>query len=133
METFDIAVVGAGPAGVSAALRAADQGAHVCIIEQGRIGGSCFRKGLYPFKAALTTLRDNESNVATNGMVAIGKLSQSVTKTMASISHQWEANLVELGVQIRLGKGTPLSSALINIEAGEKKSEIHTKKIKISL
>ena len=46
MKSFDIVVIGAGPAGVSAALRAADQGAHVCIVEQDQIGGSCFRKGL---------------------------------------------------------------------------------------
>ena len=42
MDAFDIAIVGGGPAGVSAALRAADQGGHVCIIEQNRIGGAIF-------------------------------------------------------------------------------------------
>ena len=62
MKTFDIVIIGAGPAGISAALRAADKGAHVCIIEQDRIGGSCFRKGLYPLKAALAVLNDNESD-----------------------------------------------------------------------
>ena len=53
MEAFDIIVIGAGTAGVAAALRGADQGAHVCIIEQESIGGSCFRKGFYPLKTAL--------------------------------------------------------------------------------
>ena len=45
MKIFDVVVIGAGPAGVSAALRAADQGAYVCIVEHDRIGGSCFRNG----------------------------------------------------------------------------------------
>ena len=52
METFDVIVLGAGSAGVSAALRASDQGAQVCIIEQEKIGGSCIHKGLYPLKLA---------------------------------------------------------------------------------
>jgi len=129
MKTFDIAVIGAGLAGVSAALRAADQGAHVCIVEQDRIGSSCFRKGLYPFKATLATLKDNELDATTNGAVDIENLSKCVAKTMASILQKWEESLIRLGVQIELGKGVPLSSTLIQIESDEKKSEIHTKKI----
>ena len=62
METFDVIVLGAGSAGVSAALRASDQGAQVCIIEQEKIGGSCIDKGLYPLKFGLGLLRNNESN-----------------------------------------------------------------------
>ena len=132
MKPFDIAVIGAGPTGVSAALRAADQGAHVCIIEQNRIGGSCFRKGLYPFKAALATLKNNEPRVTINGVVDIGRLSRSVAKTIASISQKWEERLTELGVKIQIGRGIPLSSALIQIESGGEISEIHTKKIIIA-
>ena len=60
METFDVIVLGAGSAGVSAALRASDQGAQVCIIEQEKIGGSCIHKGLYPLKHGLGLLRTNE-------------------------------------------------------------------------
>ena len=129
MKIFDVVVIGAGPAGVSAALRAADQGAHVCIVEHDRIGGSCFRNGLYSFKAALAKLKDDESGVITNGVVDFGKLSQSVAETMESISQKWKANLAELGVKIEFGRGIPLSPALLQIESGGKISEIHAKKI----
>ena len=69
MEIFDVIVLGAGSAGVSAALRASDQGAQVCIIEQKKIGGSCIHKGLYPLKLGLSLLRYNESNFNVNGLL----------------------------------------------------------------
>jgi len=56
VESFDIIVLGAGSAGVSAALRAADQGSKVCIVEQEKIGGSCIHKGIYPLKIGLVVL-----------------------------------------------------------------------------
>ena len=74
METFDVIVLGAGSAGVSAALRASDQGAQVCIIEQEKIGGSCIHKGLYPLKLGLGLLRNNESNFNVNGLIDSEKL-----------------------------------------------------------
>ena len=39
MDAFDIVIVGGGSAGISAAMRGADQGARVCLIEQERDGG----------------------------------------------------------------------------------------------
>jgi len=129
METFDIVVIGAGPAGVSAALRAADQGAQVCIVEKDRIGGSCFRKGLYPLKAALAKITGPVTEVTTNGFVDIGKLSRSVENTITSILEKWEESLTQLGVKIHLGNGTPLSPTIVQIQTGEKTSEISTKKI----
>ena len=53
MEIFDVIVLGAGSAGVSAALRASDQGAQVCIIEQEKIGGSCIHKAYTHLNLAL--------------------------------------------------------------------------------
>lgn len=42
MESYDIAVLGAGVAGISAALHASELGARVCLIEKGQVGGNCF-------------------------------------------------------------------------------------------
>ena len=80
MKTFDIVVIGAGPAGVSAALRASSQGANVCLIEQDRIGAACFRKGLYPYKAAIAALNSNSFGININGVIDIGKLWENVKK-----------------------------------------------------
>ena len=48
---FDVAVVGAGPAGYVAAIRAAQRGAKACVIEKGELGGCCTNVGCIPTKA----------------------------------------------------------------------------------
>jgi len=52
-ERFDIAVLGGGPGGYVAALRAALRGAKVCCIEAGHLGGTCLNVGCIPTKAML--------------------------------------------------------------------------------
>src|SRR5712692_8240409 len=47
---YDLAVVGAGSAGFSAAITAAEQGAHVALIGHGTIGGTCVNIGCVPSK-----------------------------------------------------------------------------------
>jgi mercuric reductase len=47
---YDLAVVGAGSAGFSAAITAAEQGAHVALIGHGTIGGTCVNVGCVPSK-----------------------------------------------------------------------------------
>jgi mercury(II) reductase len=46
----DLAVIGAGSAGFSAAITAAEQGAHVALIGHGTIGGTCVNVGCVPSK-----------------------------------------------------------------------------------
>ncbi len=50
---FDIAVIGAGSAGFSAAITAADEGAQVALIGYGTIGGTCVNVGCVPSKALI--------------------------------------------------------------------------------
>lgn len=50
---YDLAVVGAGSAGFSAAITAAEQGAHVALIGSGAIGGTCVNIGCVPSKALI--------------------------------------------------------------------------------
>jgi dihydrolipoamide dehydrogenase len=53
METFDIAVIGAGPGGYPAAIRATQLGAKVAIIEKEKLGGTCLNWGCIPTKALI--------------------------------------------------------------------------------
>ena len=53
MPTYDVAVLGAGPGGYVAALRAAKRGARTCCIEAGLVGGVCLNVGCIPTKAML--------------------------------------------------------------------------------
>jgi len=132
VETFDVIVLGAGSAGVSAALRASDQGAQVCIIEQEKIGGSCIHKGLYPLKFGLGLLRNNESNFNVNGLIDSEKLFHKITDSMQLISELWEQRLTEAGVTIKIGSGLPLSSDLVQVRSNDKTFDIATKKIIIA-
>jgi dihydrolipoamide dehydrogenase len=52
-ERFDVAVIGGGPGGYVAAIRAAQLGAHTAIVEKDRLGGTCLVRGCIPAKAML--------------------------------------------------------------------------------
>ena len=53
MFDFDLAVLGGGPGGYVAAIRAAQLGKKVCIIEKDKLGGICLNWGCIPTKALL--------------------------------------------------------------------------------
>ncbi len=55
METFDIVVIGAGPGGYPAAIRAAQLGAKVAVIEREQLGGTCLNWGCIPTKTLLAS------------------------------------------------------------------------------
>ena len=52
-EGFDLAVIGAGSAGFSAAIRGAELGARVALIGHGTIGGTCVNVGCVPSKTLI--------------------------------------------------------------------------------
>lgn len=54
---YDIAVLGGGPAGVTAALRAREIGVTVALIERGRLGGICTNDGCVPTRVLARTAR----------------------------------------------------------------------------
>src|SRR5438094_465683 len=51
--SFDLVVIGGGPGGYVAALRAAQLGARTAIVEKDRMGGTCLVRGCIPTKALL--------------------------------------------------------------------------------
>lgn len=53
--SVDIGVLGAGPAGYVAAIRAAQLDAKVVLVEEREIGGTCLNRGCIPTKALLKT------------------------------------------------------------------------------
>jgi len=56
-ERYDFLVVGAGPAGLLAARRAATLGAKVALIERNRLGGECLNTGCIPSKTIIRASR----------------------------------------------------------------------------
>jgi dihydrolipoamide dehydrogenase len=57
-ETYDLVVIGAGPGGYVAAIRAAQLGGRVAIVEKQYIGGTCLNVGCIPSKALLHTAEE---------------------------------------------------------------------------
>jgi dihydrolipoyl dehydrogenase len=55
MTRFDVAIIGAGPGGYVAAIRAAQLGLNCAIIEREHLGGICLNWGCIPTKALLRT------------------------------------------------------------------------------
>jgi dihydrolipoamide dehydrogenase len=55
MEKFDVGIIGGGPGGYVAAIRAAQLGARVALVEKDEVGGTCLLRGCIPTKAFLET------------------------------------------------------------------------------
>ena len=53
MADYQLIVIGAGPGGYTAALRAAKLGLHTAVIEDRECGGTCLNRGCVPTKALL--------------------------------------------------------------------------------
>jgi dihydrolipoamide dehydrogenase len=72
MKEFDLVVVGAGPGGYVAAIRAAQLGMTVAVVERERAGGVCLNWGCIPSKAILHSaeLYDAVKHGETHGILA---------------------------------------------------------------
>lgn len=64
VNSFDLAVIGAGPGGYVAALKAAAKGLSVCVIEEREVGGTCLNRGCIPTKALVGVAERYQSILA---------------------------------------------------------------------
>ncbi|MEG9249484.1 NAD(P)/FAD-dependent oxidoreductase [Arthrobacter sp. Soc17.1.1.1] len=55
--TFDVLVIGGGPAGMAAATRAAELGARTAVVERSALGGTCVNSGCVPTRVLAKTAR----------------------------------------------------------------------------
>jgi dihydrolipoyl dehydrogenase len=72
---FDVLVIGGGPGGYVAALRAAQLGARTAIVEKDRMGGTCLVRGCIPTKALL---QSSELYTLAKGGQAFGLIADKV-------------------------------------------------------
>jgi dihydrolipoamide dehydrogenase len=62
-EKADIGVIGGGPGGYTAAIRAAQKGARVALFEKAQLGGVCLNRGCIPSKALIESARTFHSAI----------------------------------------------------------------------
>ena len=69
---FDIAILGGGPGGYTAAIRAAQLGMSVALVEKDNLGGTCLNIGCIPTKALVhaASLCEEIRNAKTFGVTA---------------------------------------------------------------
>lgn len=122
----DVAVLGGGPAGYTAAIRAAQLGGQVaCIEREPALGGTCLRVGCIPTKAWVQTahaLHDAHERFAKLGVVtgapsldfaaAVGWKDAVVGQMTGGIAQLFKAN----GVEWLQGAGTFTSPTTIAVE-----------------
>ena len=74
MKNFEVAVIGGGPGGYVAAIRAAKRGKSTVLFEGDALGGTCLNRGCIPTKSLLNSseLFHRMKNVASEGIFADG-------------------------------------------------------------
>jgi len=79
-----LAIIGAGPGGYVAAIKASQLGAEVTVIEDTEVGGVCLNKGCIPTKALLTTteLLHKARNLEEYGIDFSGQITPNLSKIM---------------------------------------------------
>jgi dihydrolipoamide dehydrogenase len=82
---FDIVVIGGGPGGYVAALKAGQMGANVAIVEKEHLGGTCLNYGCIPSKALLASaeLLHRVRHAADLGIEVAGQVSANWTHIQA--------------------------------------------------
>ena len=125
----DVAVLGGGPGGYTAAIRAAQLGAKaVCIEKEAELGGTCLRVGCIPTKAWVQTafaMKEAEETFAKLG-VRVGQ-----PQLDFAVANEWKANVVKQmtqgvaglfkanGVEWVNGTGRFKDANTIAVEGGE--------------
>ena len=84
-ESFDIVIIGGGPGGYVAAIRASQLGASVAVVERENMGGICLNWGCIPTKALLKSaeVRNTVENLDEYGMKLNGTIEVDMAAVMA--------------------------------------------------
>ncbi|MEA3314127.1 MAG: dihydrolipoyl dehydrogenase [Caldisericota bacterium] len=140
MEEFDVAIIGAGSGGYVAAIRAADLGKKVVIIEHREIGGTCLNRGCIPTKALLkmaeiyTCTKESQSfgiivgNVSFDPNAIQRRKDAVIRRLVAGINFLFKARKIV----VKKGNGKFLDPHIIEITSDEGTEKIKAKDIIIA-
>ncbi len=109
---FDVLVIGGGPGGYVAAIRAAQLGAHVALVEARELGGVCLHRGCIPTKTLLESVdvmrllkRAGDYGIATGGDFKLDfvRLNARKREVIAQMESYIARLLKENGVEVLQG------------------------------
>jgi dihydrolipoamide dehydrogenase len=136
--TYDIAVIGSGPGGYSAAVRAGQYGLKTALIEkQARLGGTCLLVGCIPTKALLHTADVWEhfkhpeaqgmqcKDPQLNYLQVLDRKNKIVTKHSKGVEFLMRKNKVD----VVKGNARLLGGGRIEVKGGEKTQTVEAKNI----
>ncbi|MGR3394475.1 dihydrolipoyl dehydrogenase [Pseudooceanicola nanhaiensis] len=134
---FDMIVIGAGPGGYVAAIRAAQLGLRVCVVERENLGGICLNWGCIPTKALL---RSSEvfhlmERAKDYGLSAdkIGYDLDAVVKRSRGVARQMEGGVKHLlkknKVEVVMGEATLPARGKVSVKTEKGTEELSAKHI----
>lgn len=137
MREFDVVVIGGGPGGYVAAIKAAQLGLKVaCIEKRGTLGGTCLNVGCIPSKALLQSSHKYEeasSHMAEHGVelgsvkLNLAKMMERKTKVVSALCSGIEGLFLKNKVTYIKGHGSFISANEILIKDGKTEERILTK------
>jgi len=84
---YDLAVIGGGPGGYVAAIRGAQQGLKVILVEKDSLGGTCMNRGCIPTKCFFYDTTTLEAAKTSQVLTGAGRLSIDPSKMVARKRH----------------------------------------------
>lgn len=138
-KKFDVAVLGGGPGGYPAAIRAAQRGKSVALIESKELGGTCLNRGCIPSKALIAggefvgRLKDASSFgiELSEPKLNYGKLAEHKDKVVLKMRKGLEGLIAANKITLFKGVGKFVSSHEIKV-IGENNALITADKIIIA-
>lgn len=134
-QQFDIIVLGSGPGGYVAAIKAAHLGARVAVVEQGRLGGTCLNNGCIPSKALLATaeLMHNISAAKRMGVNVAGEVAcdwpavqKRKDKVLATLRGGIDSLFAARKVTLLVGRGRLAGPGKVLVATANGASESYT-------
>ena len=126
-EPFDLIILGSGPGGYVAAIRASQLGMKVAIVERERLGGICLNWGCIPTKALLRTseIYHYMQNASAYGLSATGvgfdlaKITERSRKVAAQLNGGVKGLMKKNKVSVVEGSGTLTSATELTVTTGD--------------
>lgn len=126
-QQFDVVILGGGTGGYVAAIRAAQLGLNVAVVEKDKVGGTCLHRGCIPSKALLKsaealagTQKFKEFGITVNGEVSLnfGTVMERKGKIINNLHKGVQSLLKKNNVTIFEGTGRVMGPSIFSPTAG---------------